>query len=340
MAQGGSLVKAGDIVAEFDRQSQEQNIDRQKAGLAQAEATIHRQQANLMIEMEALKQQLKTARGDFEKAELDLRTAAVKSEIEAQLLRTQMEESKAAAEELAAEIAKLEKAHTAQLRQLELDRDREGLDLRRALTNSDRLLIRSPIAGIVVLETQFRGGSFAQTAVGDQVFPGSLFMQVVDPRDMVLQTQANQADIDVLRVGQAAEIRLDAYPDRTWRGRVESVAALAGGGDMPGRGRGNHVRNVAVSVSILDSDPVIIPDLSASADVVLETQEDVVLAPREALNQIGEDWYVWLMGGKDQKPERRAVEVSSWSDTHVAVSAGLREGDKLAVGPVEEAEQK
>jgi HlyD family secretion protein len=180
--------------------------------------------------------------------------------------------------------------------------------------------------------------------VGDQVNAGSLFMQVVDPSDMVLQTQVNQTDIHLLRVGQTADIHLDAYPDQVWKGRVESVAAMAGGGaEMPGRGRGgsgNYVRNVAVAINILDSDPIIIPDLSASADVVLESQGDVVLAPREALNQIGEDWYVWLMGGKDQKPERRAVEVSSWTDTQVAVSAGLKEGDKLAVGHVEEAQEK
>ena len=344
MASAGSMVKAGDIVAEFDRQSQEQTIDNQRAGVIQAEASIDRQRANLMIEMEGLKQQLTAARGDFQKADLDLRTAAVKSDIEAQVLQAQREESKATAEELEAEIGKLEKSHAARLRQVELDRDMQKIDLQRAESNSDRLLIRSPIAGIVVLETSFRGGSFAQTSVGDQVNAGSLFMQVVDPSDMVLQTQVNQADIHLLRVGQPAEIHLDAYPDRTWKGRVESIAAMAGGGaGMPGRGRGgsgNYVRSVAVAVNILDSDPVIIPDLSASADVVLETQENVLLAPREALNQVGEDWFVWLLGAKDQKPERRVVEVSSWSDTLVAVSTGLQEGDKLAVGHVEEAKEK
>jgi len=344
MAPAGSMVKAGAIVAEFDRQSQERTIDNQRANLVQAEASIDRQRADLMIEMEALKQQLVVAQGDFRKAELDLRTAAVKSEIEAQLLQAQMEESKATAEELEVEIAKLETSHAARLRQVELDRDMQNIDLQRAQTNSERLRMRTPIAGIVVLATSFRRGSFAQTSVGDQVNSGSLFMRVVDPSDMVLQTQLNQTDIHLLRVGQLAEIRLDAYPDRTWKGRVESVAAMAGGGaGMPGRGRGGsgtYVRNVAVAVNILDSDPVIIPDLSASADVVLQTQEDVLLAPREALSQIGEGWYVWLMGGKDQKPERRAVEVSSWTDTHVAVSAGLKEGDALAGGHVEEAKEK
>lgn len=339
MAEPGAFVKAGTIVAEFDRQSQEQTIDNQRAGVVQAEASIDRQKANLMIELEALKQQLVAAQGDFQKAELDLRTAAVKSDIEAQLLQAQMEESKVTAEELASELAMLEKTHAARLRQVELDRDMQKIDLRRAELNSEHLAIRTPIDGIVVMETSFRGGSFSQTAVGDQVNSGSLFMQIVDPSDMVLQTQVNQADVQMLRVGQPAVIHLDAYPDRVWNGRVESVAAMAGGGTDNGRGRtstGSYVRNVAVAVNILESDPVIIPDLSASADVLLSTQEDVVMAPREALRQMGEDWYVWLMGSDGKTRERRTVQVSAWSDTHVAVSEGIKEGDKLATGTVPE----
>jgi multidrug efflux pump subunit AcrA (membrane-fusion protein) len=51
MAPAGSMVRAGDVVAEFDRQSQEETIDNQRANVIQAEASIDRQRANLMIEM-------------------------------------------------------------------------------------------------------------------------------------------------------------------------------------------------------------------------------------------------------------------------------------------------
>jgi hypothetical protein len=86
MAEPGSFVEAGTVVAEFDRQSQEETIERQRAGVVQAEASIDRRTADLMIEMEALKQQLVAAQGDFRKAELDLGTVTVRSAIEAQIL--------------------------------------------------------------------------------------------------------------------------------------------------------------------------------------------------------------------------------------------------------------
>ncbi len=250
-----------------------------------------------------------------------------------------MEESEVTAAELEAELELLSQAHVAALRQSVLERDMEQIDLQRAELNAARLRVRTPIAGIVVLQTIFRSGSFSQSAKGDQVNSGAFFMQIVDLSDMVLQTRVNQTDIQLLKVGQSAEIRLDAYPDRSWRGRVESVAAMAGSGSSGGRWRsstGNQVRNVTMSINILDSDPLIIPDLSASADVLLATHEDVVTAPREALRKTGEDWYVWLTGNEGEQPQRQRVEVSAWTDTHVAVSSGLKEGDTLAVGPVEQ----
>jgi HlyD family secretion protein len=338
MAKPGSFVKAGTIVAEFDSQSQEEIIERQRAGVVQAEASIGQRTADLMIEMEALRQQLVVAQGEFHKAELDLRTAAVRSDIEAQILQAQMEEAEATAAELETEVALLSKAHDASLRQTVLERDMERIDLKRAELNAQRLVVRTPIDGIVVLQTIFRGGSFAQSAKGDEVNSGAFFMQIVDPSDMVLETVVNQADVQQLKVGQPAEIRLDAYPDRVWRGRVEAVAAIAGGGSGGGRSRagtGNQVRSVTVSINILDSDPVIIPDLSASADVLIAAHQDVVSAPREVLHGAEDQWYVWLTGDDRSQPERRDVEVTAWTDTHVAIGKGLQQGDILTVGPVE-----
>ncbi len=340
MAAPGSFVKAGSVVAEFDRQDQEEIIDRQRAGVVQAEASIDRQKANLMLAMETLRQQLVAARGDADKAELDLRTAPVRSAIQAEILKAQMEEARANAAELEEELALLERSQAAALRQVELARDMEQVDLRRAELNADRMLVRTPIDGIVVLQTIFRNGTFAQSSAGDQVNPGAYFMQIVDPSDMVLETQVNQADVQMLRVGQTAEVRLDAYPDRVWKGRVDSIAAIAGGGSSAGRGRtgtGSYVRSVSVAVNILESDPVIIPDLSASADVLLETRPNVVTALREAIQQDADNWFVWLKGrSESDAPQRRPVVVEAWSDTHVAVGEGLKEGDLIALGRVEE----
>lgn len=336
MAAPGSTVAAGQVVAEFDRQSQEEQIERQLSQVSQAERMIEVRKANLMIAMETLAQRAKTAKAEFEKAELDLRTAEVKSEIEAEILKAARDEAEATYKELEEEVGQLEIAHAATVRQVEIDKEQELVDLKRAEMNADRLLIKTPIGGIVVMQTIFRGGSFSQSSEGDEINPGAYFMQIVDPSDMILEAAVNQADVQQLRVGQPAEIRLDAYPDKVFRGKVRSVAAIAGsGGGGGGRGRmrggsGNFVRNVTVKLEILDQDPIIIPDLSASADVLLSEAEETVVAPREALMKEGQSWFVWLEQSADRFI-RRDVEVGETTDTQVAISNGLEEGDLIAL---------
>jgi len=82
MVEPGVTVQKGQVVAEFDRQSQQQTIDDQEASVVQAGAVIDSTRAQLMIERETKRQEMVTAQAEFEKAKMDLRTASVRSEIE------------------------------------------------------------------------------------------------------------------------------------------------------------------------------------------------------------------------------------------------------------------
>jgi len=336
MVEPGSTVLAGAEVAEFDRQSMQLSIDSQQATVVQAGAMIQSQRARQMIEMETKRQEFVSAKAEFEKASLDLRTAEVRSQIEAEVLKNARDEAEATYLQLEKEVALLEEAHRAGLRTFEIDRDQEMIDLKRAEQNAEKMLVRTPIGGVAVVQTSFRGGSFAQAAEGDEIRPGTYFLQIVDPSSMVLEAQINQADSQRVRVGMKAIVRLDAYPDLSWKGRVASVAAMTGGsGDGRSRsGAGDFVRNITVTVEILENDARIIPDLSASADVITVEHSDMLLAPREAL-QRGEDasWFVQVREGAERFV-RKAVELGPMNDTHVAITAGLNAGDELALEPV------
>ncbi len=333
MAEPGTTVGRGQVVAEFDRQTQQQAIDDQEAMVVQAGAIIESTRAKLMIEMETKRQEMVTAKAEFEKAKMDLRTAEVRSEIEAEILKNLMQQTEATYRQLEQEVNLLESAHAAAIRQAEIDKQQEEIDLRRAKLNADYLVVKTPITGVVVMQTIFRGGTFSQVALGDEVFPGAYFMQVVDPSSMVLAAKVNQADTQRIRVGAPAEVRLDAYPDKVWPGRIGSIAAMTGG-DGGGRSRtgaGNYVREITVTVEILERSELIIPDLSASADVRVGAVEDAVIAPREALEREGEDWFAHVRVGGDEEFERRQIEVDALTDTHVAVAEGLREGETVAL---------
>lgn len=334
MAAAGTVVNKGDVIAQFDRVNQQEQIDDREAGVVQAQALVKVREANLMIELETKRQEELAAEAELDKATLDLRTAPVRSKIEAEVLENAKQEAEATFQQLEQEVALLGKAHAAALRQAQIDLEQERVDLARAELNAGEMLLKTPIDGIVVHETMFRGGSFAQVANGDEVRSGTLFMQIVNPRSMVLEGQVNQADSQNVRVGQVAHVQLDAYPNEVFEGRVRSVSAMAGGGS-DGRSRsgsGDYVRMISVTIDILDHDARIIPDLSASADIVLQSHENVVMAPREALDRFGEQVFVWVRTGLGvNEVERRAVEVGALNDTHAVVTSGLSGGEKLEI---------
>jgi multidrug efflux pump subunit AcrA (membrane-fusion protein) len=91
------------------------------------------------------------------------------------------------------------------------------------------------------------------------------------------------------------------------------------------------VRNVPVAVAIDANDREIIPDLSGSADVVLNTEKDVLLIPREAVVHENGEAFVYVADGK--QPRRQRVELGAGNDTQSVVSSGLSEGDTLVVSP-------
>jgi HlyD family secretion protein len=336
-ADAGSHVKKGDIVAEFDRQDQEERMYSLHADVVEAESALDKRRAELAIETETARQEMRVDEGDFGKAKLDLRTAEVRSAIEADLLRLAVQQTEAVFGQKQQEVALLEKSGQAELRGLEIVVRQKELDEKRGQMNAERMAIATPIPGTVVMMTTFRGaGQFAQVALGDELRPGTYFMQIVDPSAMVLEASFNQSDTQRLHVGQNAQVRLDAYPGKLWPGRVVSVGAstAASGAGMRGpmSGSGNYVRNVPVRVSIEASDREIIPDLSGSADVLLHDEKDVLLVPREAVVHENGESVVFVAEGKPQA-RRQRVELGTGSDTQFVVLSGVNEGDTLVVKP-------
>ena len=338
MAKPGSMVEKGEIVAEFDRQTQQQTIDDRHAEVVQAQAQIDKNAAELAIAMETTQQQLRSARAEWDKAMLDLRTGEVRSRIEAEILKLNVEETEAAYRQLQKEVKLLETAHAAKRRALEIARDQKKIDETRARINTDKMVLRAGISGMVVMQTIFRGGGqFSQVQEGDEVNSGAFFMQIVDTSSMILNGQLNQVDSQLVRAGRQAEIRLDAYPDKVWPGRVTAVGAIAGAGGGGMRlpramTRAEYVRSVPVTFAIDARAPEIIPDLSGSADILLEQHSDVITVPREAVHwdESGEEIvFVRKPGGPDF--EARRIETGAQDNVTTVVTAGLDPGEEIAL---------
>jgi Cu(I)/Ag(I) efflux system membrane fusion protein len=179
--------------------------------------------------------------------------------------------------------------------------------------------------GMVVMQTTYRGGELYQIKVGDRLAPGQPFMRVVDPASMQLDAVMNQAESEMVRLGQRSTVRFDAFPEIVMQGHVQAVGALAVGG----RRVNFNVRNVAVRFALETIDPRVIPDLTASADVAISEPAGGLIVPREALGGSGGRSIVYVKQGDAFVP--REVEIAGETNTQAAVASGIQEGEEIAL---------
>lgn len=324
----GSLVKAGDVVAEFDRENMMIRIDDFKATVAQAKASVDKLKAELEVEKKTHQQSVDAARGALEKARLDMKTAPVRSDIDTERLKLALEEADAQYRQLVSEVKYVEISQAADIRNAEIELQQADNELRRMQGNADRMLVKAAIPGMTVMQNIIRSGELSAIQQGDQLYPGQMFMQIVDPTSMVINGTMNQVDVERVRVGQKARVRFDAYPGLELPAHVTAIAAMT----RPAGQRGSFFKEVPVYLKLDQVDTRVIPDLSVSADIILQSEPDVTMVPRGAV--FGDDGgpakpYVLVRSGEDF--EKRPVELGLRSNISAAVARGLRPGDVVAL---------
>ena len=117
--------------------------------------------------------------------------------------------------------------------------------MKSAEDNAERIVVKSPMPGVVVMRMGWRGNGQVEIQEGEEARPGMPIMQVVDPALMQVRVKVNQGDVHVLRAGQPARVSLDAYPDLHFTGRVEQVTPVGTTSMLT-----NRVRNFVAIVSI------------------------------------------------------------------------------------------
>jgi len=135
----------------------------------------------------------------------------------------------------------------------------------------------------------------------------------------------NQAESQMVRIGQVAKVHLDAFPSMEFSGKVIGMGALG----VSGGRNGYFVRQVPLQILIDGSDPRLIPDLSASADLQTAPAEKGVLVPLEAVSTTPKGDVVEVRRGSGWTSV--AVNVGSRTNTVAVITSGLRQGDEVVL---------
>ena len=320
----GATVKPGDMLVEFDRQEQLRNALDRHADLTDLEQQIKKRQADEVAAKASDDSAIQQAQDAMAKAKLELIKNDMLPKIEAEKNDLAYEEAQARLKQLQETYALKRAAATADIRVLEIRRDRSEVTMKQAESNAERMLVTSPLPGVAVIKTTWKnGGNMVEFAEGDEVRPGQPVVEVVNPAVMRVRARVNQADINELRTGQPVRVGLDAYPDLSFPGTVTQISPIGQQSTLSPK-----VRNFIVLVVVKGAHPSLMPDLTASLDVELARTPDVLVVPRDAVVVEGEQSYVMVQRGS--RFERRDVAVGAVSAHEAVITRGLSEGAVIA----------
>jgi len=309
MAPEGSTVKKGDFLLQFDTTEQDKDLADSKANLQIAEANLRRSEADIALQKEQLDLELNRARRE-----------AKEKQFEAPLIREDAERALRVAEQKQkSQVAMLE----ADLDKLRVEVDQARTKLQSAQNDLDQMTITAPIPGLVVYLDIWKGGQEGKVQEGDSPWPGQGLINLPDLSEMQMATTVSEVDIQKVKVGQDALVTLDAFPDRTYHGKVTSVGTLA-----RKKSYQSELNVFDVDITLDESDEYLKPGMSAKAEIIVDRVPGAVWVPIEAVFEREGNTVVYV-GSRNPKPVE--VEVGERSDTDVIIKSGLEGGEKICL---------
>jgi HlyD family secretion protein len=329
MVPAGAHVKKGDLLAEFDRQAQLKDALDKRAAYQDLVDQVEEKRAAEAAARAKDETELAQAGDALKKAQLEVSKNDIVSKIDAEKNRETLAEAVATLKQLQQTFKLKRQSAAADIRSTEIQAERAKETMLYAESNASKMRLLSPMDGVVVLNMVWTGSRMGEVQEGDDVRPGLPFMKVVDPSQMNVSVEVNQADFPDLHVGQHARVYLDAYPSLVFSGHLEELSPMAHGGQFS-----DKVHTFTATFALDGNNPKLMPDLSAAVDVELASAKNAVVLPIESVQNDGGREYVWRRDGS--RFEKQAVKVGPRNDLQVVIQSGLKSGEEVkrdAVGP-------
>jgi HlyD family secretion protein len=335
----GERVKAGDVVVRLDSKDMESRLHSAQASRDAQAAQIEVEKARILGQKATLvgtQAKLAQLRADFERQKQLLASQDIS--------QSAFDAAKAALEELEAQAAAAEQSIQASelnLKVMEHNLTAAQAHVEEAKEALSYTTITSPMDGVV---TRINAEVGEVVMTGTMNNPGTVILQVADLSKMILSAQVDESYIGQVKVGQPADVHVQAFWEDVFEGTVESIALTH---DMSTAGTKYYKTEILMrgDVSKLYS------GLTADVDIRTNVYEGVIMVPSQAVLErkteelpeairrdnprvdLKKTYLTVVYRVIDGKTVVTPVRIGASDLTHTVITEGLTEGDVVIVGP-------
>lgn len=284
----GDLVKANQLLVEIDHTDYQHAVNQAKANLAAAKARVAQQDASVrnatltLHRMKALIKDQFVSQQDLDNAQVSYDAAM------------------AALDSLRAQVQQMEVAQA------------------QAETNLAYSYIRAPFAGYVA-ERNLDLGAYVSGATAGTSTTSRGILTLHEIQTVRILIEVVEKDVPLIQVGQKADVRAEAYPERIFEGTVTRIVQALN----------RATRTMTVEVDLPNKDHVLKGGMFARVEVLVGSHRDAIQIPIDAVSRLEDAQYVYIV--REGKAQRMPVEIGVREDNRVEITKGLDGSEQVIV---------
>ena len=183
---------------------------------------------------------------------------------------------------------------------------------------------------VVYVEQEGRRGQEQAIEKGATVYPRQDIIKLPDLSRIKVDASIHESQISKISTGLPAVARVEAYPNRQFRGTVTAVSSVP----VQGNWLRDDLKEYKATVELDPlgpNDPKLKPGLTCEVEILVEQRQDVLQVPVQSVVNIAGERFVFVLDPAG--PRRAEVEIGVNNDTDVEIVAGLEEGQMVVMNP-------
>ncbi|MBP1610392.1 MAG: putative Membrane-fusion protein [Acidobacteria bacterium] len=327
MVDEGTEVAEGDFLMEFDTSDISSRLKDETANFQSVQEERQKKRSDSDIQLKNLRLSLEEAKSELEKLEVKLSSQAdLISGIEIEKIRLQRDAARINVQLLEKKVQY--KAESGQL-DLQISRSNERHyrsrmdDLMDAM---DSYTVRAPVAGVVIYKRDWNNEA---KEAGSNVFVMDTVMEIPDLSSIRAKIQIDEIDSGKVKVGQEANITVDAVQGKTFGGTVTSIGTILKQASFE---RPQKVNEIYVEIKDEDKKQLR-PSMNVKAQIRVGQYSQVVVIPLSSIQERDGRSFVQLWQPATKTFEWREIQLRTNDGLTAVVESGLNANEKIRARP-------
>ncbi|NGZ10569.1 MAG: efflux RND transporter periplasmic adaptor subunit [Nitrospira sp. LK70] len=284
----GDFVRTNQLLLEIDHTDYRHAVNQARANLSSAKARVSQQDAAV-----------RSAKLTFDRMQILIKEQFV-SQQDLDNAQVNLDAARAAHEALQAQVSQMEVA------------------LAQAETSLAYSYIRAPFPGYIA-ERNLDIGAYVTSATASTSTMSRGIMSLHDINTVRVLIEVVERDIPMVKIGQKAELRAEAYSDQVFEGTVTRIVQALN----------RSTRTMTVEIDLPNRDRRLKGGMFARVEVMVTTHHQALQIPIDAVSRLEDTQYVYIV--REGKTQRVSVEIGAHNSNRVEILKGLTGDEQVVV---------